>query len=70
MSTCTDMPAKIIHESIGHTVSVETRCGDVYRGHLMSVEDNFNCMLEGVTVMQSCGTLTVMEQTYVRGHQV
>merc|ERR1712107_196484 len=44
--------------------------GNVYRGHLMTCEDNFNCMLEGVTVMSNTGTITVMEQVYVRGQQV
>ncbi len=64
------IPAKILHESIGHTVSVEVRNNTVYRGHLMSCEDNFNCMLEGVTVMDKHGVVSVMEQVYLRGQNV
>ncbi|CAD7961254.1 unnamed protein product [Amoebophrya sp. A25] len=70
MTPSLGIPAKILHESIGHTVSVECRNGRVYRGHLMTCEDNFNCMLEGVTVMEENGLITVMEQVYVRGQQV
>eukprot|EP00392_Amoebophrya_sp_AT5.2_P012556 g12663.t1 len=63
MANSLGMPAKILHESIGHTVTVEIRDGRTFRGHLMSCEDNFNCMLEGVTVTTGGGgAVTVMEQ--------
>ncbi|CAD7924019.1 unnamed protein product [Amoebophrya sp. A120] len=69
--TSLGIPAKILHESIGHTVTVEVRDGRVFRGHLMHCEDNFNCMLEGCSVVDpKHGVVTVMEQVYVRGQSV
>lgn len=49
--TILGIPSKLLHEAIGHTVSVETKDGTIYRGHLMSAEDYMNVLLEGVTVL-------------------
>jgi small nuclear ribonucleoprotein D3 len=63
-------PIKILHESLGHTVSVEMTSGDIYRGHLMNIEDNMNCLLEGVTVSSWAGQISSLDQVYLRGSKV
>lgn len=60
-------PVKLLHESIGHTLSIELRSGECYRGHLMVCEDSMNIMMEGVTVISPNGMVSVMEQVYLRG---
>jgi len=64
------IPVKIIHEAIGHTVTVELTDGQRYRGHLMHLEDNLNCMLDGVSVLQDDGRVWTMDQVYLRGSKV
>ena len=36
------VPIKVLHEAEGHTVTVETLLGEVYRGKLLEAEDNMN----------------------------
>ncbi|KAG7176275.1 Small nuclear ribonucleoprotein Sm D3-like [Homarus americanus] len=36
------VPIKVLHEAEGHTVTVETMLGEVYRGKLLEAEDNMN----------------------------
>ena len=48
MSGNIGIPLKLLHESEGHTVSVELKTGEVYRGHLVESEDNMNMQLSNV----------------------
>ncbi|GAW80163.1 small nuclear ribonucleoprotein [Plasmodium gonderi] len=64
------IPIKLLHEGIGHTVSVETKSGILYRGTLLFVEDNMNCMLENVTVVKKDGKQILLEQVYIRGGSI
>lgn len=64
------VPIKLIHEGIGHVVSIETKSGVLYRGTLLFVEDNMNCFLEEVTVIKKDGKQTLLEQVYIRGGSV
>lgn len=68
--TIVTKPIKLLHEGIGHTVTIELVQGDVYRGHLMNVEDNMNAFLEGVTYTDKDGRVANLEQVYIRGAQV
>lgn len=61
---------KLLHESLGHVVSVEIRTGEVLRGHLAHVEDNMNLLLETVTRIAVDGSTKAMGQVYVRGSTV
>mmetsp|Transcript_87455 Transcript_87455/g.199870 ORF Transcript_87455/g.199870 Transcript_87455/m.199870 type:complete len:115 (-) Transcript_87455:164-508(-) len=64
------IPIKLLHEGIGHTVTVELRTGEMYRGHLMNAEDNMNVMLEGVTATGKDGRIMNLEQVYLRGASI
>ncbi|CDU17502.1 hypothetical protein YYC_02668 [Plasmodium yoelii 17X] len=63
-------PIKLIHEGIGHTISVETKSGILYRGILLFAEDNMNCLLSNVTVVKQDGKQILLEQVYIRGGSV
>jgi small nuclear ribonucleoprotein D3 len=64
------LPVKLLHEAIGHTISIELKSGEMYRGHLMNAEDNMNVLLEGVTVTGKDGKAMNLEQVYLRGSQI
>ena len=70
MAPPVSVPVKLLHEAIGHTVTIEVRTGEMYRGHLMHSEDNMNCLLENVVRTNRDGSKTAMEQVYIRGSQV
>ena len=36
------VPVKVLHEAEGHTVTVESATGELYRGVLIEAEDNMN----------------------------
>ena len=70
MAPPVSVPIKLLHEAIGHTVTIEVRTGEMYRGHLMHSEDNMNCLVENVVRTNRDGSKTAMEQVYIRGSQV
>jgi small nuclear ribonucleoprotein (snRNP)-like protein len=43
------VPIKVLHEAVGHTVTIELKTGEVYRGTLQFTEDNMNSQLSGIT---------------------
>lgn len=43
--TSVGVPIKILHEAEGHTVTVESSNGEVFRGKLVEAEDQMNCQL-------------------------
>ena len=49
MSKSLGIPVKLLHEAEGHTVTVELKSGELYRGQLLESEDNWNCQLESIT---------------------
>jgi len=61
---------KLLHEAEGHPVTVELRNGELYRGHLASVEDSMNCQLTGVVHTGRDGKVTKLEHVYIRGSQL
>eukprot|EP00696_Hemimastix_kukwesjijk_P002635 gnl/Hemi2/13243_TR4533_c0_g1_i1.p1 gnl/Hemi2/13243_TR4533_c0_g1~~gnl/Hemi2/13243_TR4533_c0_g1_i1.p1 ORF type:complete len:151 (-),score=35.58 gnl/Hemi2/13243_TR4533_c0_g1_i1:137-589(-) len=64
------VPGKLLHEGEGHTVTVELKVGDVYRGQLVECEDNMNMHLQNVTRQGKDGQISNLEQVYLRGSQI
>eukprot|EP01066_Platyproteum_vivax_P006345 Platyproteum_vivax@DN2141_c0_g1_i1.p1 len=64
------VPVKLLYESLGHTVTVETKSGDMFRGVLLTSEDNMNILLEGVTQQAKDGKVSTLQQVYIRGSQI
>ena len=56
------MPIRLLHEGEGHTVAVELRNGEVYRGTLKEAEDTMNCYLSNVTMTARDGRVSKLEQ--------
>ena len=64
------VPIKILHESIGHIVTLETVLGEVFHGKLVDCEDNMNCIMGNITVTYRDGRTSHLEQAYIRGSTV
>ncbi|KAK7016936.1 Sm-like ribonucleoprotein [Favolaschia claudopus] len=44
------VPVKLLHESLGHIITVELKTGQLFRGKLAEAEDNLNIPLKDITV--------------------
>ena len=44
--TANGVPILLLREAEGHTVAVELKGGEVYRGLLVEMEDTMNCQLK------------------------
>eukprot|EP00112_Aurelia_sp_Birch-Aquarium-sp1_P007253 Seg179.2 transcript_id=Seg179.2/GoldUCD/mRNA.D3Y31 product="Small nuclear ribonucleoprotein Sm D3" protein_id=Seg179.2/GoldUCD/D3Y31 len=64
------VPIKILHEAEGHTVTLETMNGEVYRGKLVEAEDNMNCQLIQITMTARDGRVSSLEQIFIRGSKI
>mmetsp|Transcript_2504 Transcript_2504/g.4311 ORF Transcript_2504/g.4311 Transcript_2504/m.4311 type:complete len:130 (-) Transcript_2504:110-499(-) len=64
------IPVQILHESMEHVVTVETRNGDLFRGKVLNVEDNMNVLMQKVTVTRRDGKLVHLENVFIRGSKV
>mmetsp|Transcript_35512 Transcript_35512/g.80131 ORF Transcript_35512/g.80131 Transcript_35512/m.80131 type:complete len:123 (+) Transcript_35512:143-511(+) len=53
MAKALSVPIRLLHEGEGHTVSVELKNGEVYRGTLKEAEETMNCFLDNVS--NQCG---------------
>ena len=42
-------PVKLLHEGVGHVVTVELKSGETYRGLLSEAEDTMNCHMKEVS---------------------
>ena len=51
-------------------MTVELKTGEVYRGFLLSAEDNMNCQLSKVTLTARDGRVSKLEHVYLRGSQI
>jgi small nuclear ribonucleoprotein (snRNP)-like protein len=58
MATSGSVPVKVLHESEGHTVTVELKTGELYRGQLDSSEDTMNVALSNVVHTGRDGRVT------------
>ncbi|KAJ1516094.1 small nuclear ribonucleoprotein Sm D3 [Coelomomyces lativittatus] len=61
------VPVKLLHESVGHIVTIELKVGDTLRGKLHEAEDNMNIQLKDVTVTRRDGRIQQLDQLFVRG---
>eukprot|EP01024_Parvocaulis_polyphysoides_P064667 TRINITY_DN7528_c0_g1_i12.p4 TRINITY_DN7528_c0_g1~~TRINITY_DN7528_c0_g1_i12.p4 ORF type:complete len:126 (-),score=22.82 TRINITY_DN7528_c0_g1_i12:1206-1583(-) len=64
------IPIKLLHEAVGHTVTIELKTGETFRGDMISVEDNWNLQLKEVTATARDGRTTKMEHIFVRGSHI
>ncbi|KAI8842131.1 hypothetical protein BC829DRAFT_347324, partial [Chytridium lagenaria] len=64
------VPIKLLHEAMGHIITLELKSGMIYRGKLLEAEDNMNVQLKEIAVTARDGRVTHLEQVYVRGSQV
>ena len=64
------VPIKLLHESEGHKLTVELIDGVMYRGMVVDTEDNMNCQLTNVTVIQKNGSQSHLEFVYIRGSKI
>ncbi|KAI0779471.1 hypothetical protein C8Q74DRAFT_693469 [Fomes fomentarius] len=64
------VPVKLLHESLGHVITVELKTGQLYRGKLAEAEDNLNISLKDITVTQRDGRVSQLDQVYIRGSMV
>ncbi|KAJ7783247.1 hypothetical protein B0H16DRAFT_486021 [Mycena metata] len=64
------VPVKLLHESLGHIITVELKTGQLYRGKLAEAEDNLNISLKDITVTGRDGRVSQLDQVYIRGSMV
>ncbi|GAA5853763.1 hypothetical protein JCM8547_007440 [Rhodosporidiobolus lusitaniae] len=64
------IPTKLLHESLGHVITVELKTGQVYRGVLYDAEDSLSISLTKCTVTHRDGRVTQLDQVYIRGASV
>merc|ERR1711998_193945 len=61
------IPVKLLHEAVGHIVTIEVISGEIYRGDMISAEDNWNCQLQNVLATGKNGSQSQLEQIFIRG---
>lgn len=64
------IPIKLLHEAEGHTITVELKSGEVYRGKLEEAEDNMNCILSGIVCTARDGSTHPLESAFIRGSHI
>ncbi|KAJ3402064.1 small nuclear ribonucleoprotein Sm D3, partial [Chytridiales sp. JEL 0842] len=60
----------LLHEAMGHIITLELKSSHTYRGKLLDAEDNMNVQLTDVTLTSPTGKVSSLEQVYIRGSQV
>jgi small nuclear ribonucleoprotein D3 len=56
------IPIKVLHDAEGHTVTVELRNGEVFRGKLDEAEDNMNVHLSNCTKTMKDGRVQMLSK--------
>eukprot|EP01114_Cavostelium_apophysatum_P008356 TRINITY_DN20781_c0_g1_i1.p1 TRINITY_DN20781_c0_g1~~TRINITY_DN20781_c0_g1_i1.p1 ORF type:complete len:121 (+),score=5.54 TRINITY_DN20781_c0_g1_i1:109-471(+) len=64
------VPIKLLHEAEGHTVTIELKTGELYRGFLVESEDNMNCQLSNINYTGRDGRIAEMEHAFIRGSKI
>lgn len=64
------IPTKLLHESLGHIVTLELKGGQSYRGKLFDAEDNLNCSLKDVLLTSRDGKQSHLDSVYIRGSMI
>ncbi|KAJ8325962.1 hypothetical protein BDV3_003819 [Batrachochytrium dendrobatidis] len=70
MSISIGVPVKLLHEAMGHIVTIELKTGSVYRGKLLNAEDNMNVQLRDITHTARNGRVSQLTQVFIRGSQI
>ena len=60
------IPIMLLHEAEGHTVTVEMKTGETYRGQLLEAEDNWNCQVGEVTATAKDGKVRTVRFVKIR----
>nr|AGE96001.1 small nuclear ribonucleoprotein d3 [Encephalitozoon cuniculi] len=63
------VPLKLLHESQGFIVTVETSSGDMYRGRVREVDDYMNLVLDDVVVTSNNSSLS-RKEVLIRGSSI
>ena len=73
------IPVKLLHEAVGHIITIELKGGASYRGRLFdgmyfgrahAAEDNFNITMKEITVTGRDGKQSHLDSVYVRGNMI
>jgi len=64
------IPIMLLHEALPHTVTVETRSGDTYRGRLTAAEDCMNVQLMDVSLTRRDGRVAALSHVFIRGSKI
>uniref|UniRef100_A0A7S3B4W5 Small nuclear ribonucleoprotein Sm D3 n=1 Tax=Haptolina ericina TaxID=156174 RepID=A0A7S3B4W5_9EUKA len=70
MSKHVGIPIKVLHDAEGHTVTIELKNGEVFRGKLDEAEDNMNCHLSNCTKTAKDGRVNTLANVFLRGSHV
>lgn len=72
MEIATDIgvPIKILHESEGHIIKLETIIKDIIEGKLEQAEDNMNCHMSTVIITKKNGDVSKMDNLCICGSQI
>ena len=62
MSKHVGIPIKVLHDAEGHTVTVELKTGEVFRGKLDEAEDNMNVHLSNCTKTGKDGRVSTLSK--------
>ena len=61
------LPIKLLFESKPYIVTIETKNGNRYRGKLKFIEENMNCYLENVILLNSNPKTKKFSTVFLRG---
>jgi small nuclear ribonucleoprotein D3 len=64
------VPLKLLHEAVGHVVTVEMKSSEVYRGKLVEAEDSMNIKLASIMYTARNGQTTELEHAFIRGSKI
>ncbi|CAD6891875.1 unnamed protein product [Tilletia controversa] len=64
------IPVKLLHEALGHIITVELKGGQTYRGKLFDAEDNLNVSMKEVQATARDGKQSQMDSVYIRGSMI
>ena len=70
MSKHIGIPIKVLHDAEGHTVTVELKTGEIFRGKLDEAEDNMNVHLSNCTKTARDGRVSTLSNCFLRGSHV
>lgn len=68
MSKHVGIPIKVLHDAEGHTVTVELKTGEVFRGKLDEAEDNMNVHLSNCTKTAKDGRVSTLSKYAASRH--